>query len=108
MDYKDTQDRLQHERIASSLKDFDTFNIEFTKADGTTRKLRGTVKLSLVPDDKQPKGTGTPPTNPFVLKVFDLDINDWRSVDTRRVNFIYIQGEDESRRETIFAELSEK
>lgn len=108
MDYTDTQDRLQHERIAASLKDFNVFNIEFTKADGTVRKLRGTVKIDLVPAEKHPKGTGTAPSNPFVLKVFDLDINDWRSVDTRRVSFIYIQDSDESRRETIFAELSEK
>lgn len=53
-------------------------SIVFTKVDGTQRLMNCTKNMSLVPGDKHPKGDGKPtPAN--IIKVFDVDINEWRS-----------------------------
>lgn len=52
--------------------------ITFTKADGTERKLRCTLREELIPTDKAPKGTGRAVTE-TTQRVFDLDLGEWRS-----------------------------
>lgn len=51
--------------------------IEFTKKDGTLRKMRVTTKPTLVPEEQRPTGTRVP--SPDVQTVFDLDENHWKS-----------------------------
>lgn len=52
--------------------------IEFTKKDGTTRKMLCTLNENVIPRDKAPKNTGRA-KNDEVLAVYDLDKQEWRS-----------------------------
>lgn len=54
---------------------------KFTKKDGTVREMEGTRNINYVPGDKIPK-SGQPTqseSNPDFVKVFALDVNEWRS-----------------------------
>lgn len=54
--------------------------IEFEKADGSIRKLRGTLDLdNLISEEYHPKNEVDRKKNPDVQVVFDLDKNEWRS-----------------------------
>ena len=53
-------------------------NVEFTKKDGSLRKLICTLNEDRIPADKKPKGTGHT-KNDAVLPVFDMENNSWRS-----------------------------
>lgn len=54
--------------------------IEFEKADGSIRKLRGTLDLdNLIKEEYHPKKEVDRKKNPDVQVVFDLDKNEWRS-----------------------------
>lgn len=52
--------------------------ITFTKADGTERQLRCTLREDLIPADKAPKGTSRAITE-TAQRAFDLDLGEWRS-----------------------------
>jgi hypothetical protein len=53
-------------------------NVTFTKVDGSTRNMRCTLKDTFLPEQFRGKGTVlTEGSN--VLRVFDLDLNEWRS-----------------------------
>lgn len=62
-------------------------DIEFTKKDGTTRKMKCTRNLGFVPADKQPNGNGHATTG-STIQAFDLDINEWRSFNTTSLTHI--------------------
>lgn len=51
--------------------------VTFTKKDNTVRVMRCTNNLALIPTEKHP--TRTTSANPEVNRVYDLDINEWRS-----------------------------
>lgn len=51
--------------------------VTFTKKDNTVRVMRCTNNLNLIPSDKHPTKTVT--TNADISRVYDLDINEWRS-----------------------------
>lgn len=54
--------------------------ITFTKKDGTERQMRATLAESRIPTDKQPKSEGaTSQTSGSALRVFDTEIQEWRS-----------------------------
>lgn len=61
-------------------------NITFTKKDGTSRVLRGTLNQKLIPESAAPKGTQTRPDPEGVVRVFDLDIEQWRSFNVDSVS----------------------
>lgn len=52
--------------------------VTFEKKDGTERVMKCTLVMDDIPEEKQPKGTGSPST-PEVQKVFDLEKQEWRS-----------------------------
>lgn len=52
--------------------------VTFTKVDGSTRVLLGTLDPDEIPADKAPKGTGKA-ENPMVVALFDVEAQDWRS-----------------------------
>lgn len=60
-------------------------NLEFTKADGTTRKMLATRNNNLIPESQLPKevvlaeGEETKPENTDIVKCFDLEVMGWRS-----------------------------
>lgn len=70
------------EVIENNLKAGNTVTVTFTKKDGTQRVLRGTTNPKYIPpapvtENEKPKRAIA--SNPDVAKVFDLDINEWRS-----------------------------
>lgn len=53
--------------------------VTFTKKDGTERQMRCTLSESVIPVDKYPKdGTGSTVAG-SALRVFDTDVQEWRS-----------------------------
>jgi hypothetical protein len=64
--------------------------VEFTKADGTKRKMLCTLTEALIPEDarpkikvddevKEPEFNATPPAPPTAQRVYDLEKKAWRS-----------------------------
>lgn len=55
--------------------------VTFTKADGSERVLRGTLKSEYIPPVPTSDGEKTTKKRPNeeVVPVYDLDINDWRA-----------------------------
>ena len=56
--------------------------VVFTKADGTERTMRATLNSALIPADENSEAEKletTVPTPVYHQRVFDLDINQWRS-----------------------------
>jgi hypothetical protein len=61
--------------------------IEFTKKDGTTRKMTCTRNFGSIPADKHPKGTGHSVTG-TTIQAFDTEIQEWRSFNTESLTRI--------------------
>lgn len=58
--------------------------VEFKKADGSVRKMRATTNESFINYKPRTKGAvSAPPAG--VHRVWDLDINEWRSIRDDRV-----------------------
>ena len=57
--------------------------ITFTKINGSTRVLRATTLMSLIPEDQHPQiadlSKPLPKLNLDVIRCFDLDLDEWRS-----------------------------
>lgn len=51
--------------------------VVFMKKDGTVRTMVCTTNLAFIPVDLHPQGTGKYSIN--VQRVFDLELNEWRS-----------------------------
>ena len=60
--------------------------LEFTKKDGTLRKMNATLQESVLPP--QPATEKTKKENAEVISVWDLDVNAWRSVRYDSINEI--------------------
>lgn len=56
------------------------YDIEFTKADGTVRKMRATRMSDHIPSEKAPKKSTEIKDGQTYVHVFDLDILEFRSV----------------------------
>lgn len=52
-------------------------NVVFTKADGSERTMNCTLKLENIPEDQHPKSTIKSESDQ--IRVFDTDIDAWRS-----------------------------
>jgi hypothetical protein len=61
-----------------------TVYVTFTKKDGTIRHMNCTKNFDLIPADKHPTGSGGY-VNPDIIKVFDVDISEWRSFSEDQV-----------------------
>jgi hypothetical protein len=53
--------------------------ITFTKKDGTEREMHCTLIENRIPKDKQPKEPQVASTGGSAVRVFDTDIQEWRS-----------------------------
>ena len=51
----------------------------FNKKDGTVREMVCTLSMNHIPEDKQPKGTGTGTSKNEAIAVWDVRKEDWRS-----------------------------
>jgi hypothetical protein len=65
-------------------------SVTFTKMDGTSRIMNCTRSKDLIPLDKVPKGTGSEKLkeDKTTIRVFDTDIQDWRSFKVASVTDI--------------------
>jgi hypothetical protein len=76
--FKDDSDEALELKIKNALSDnLSEVRIKFTKKDGTERDMLCTLAESKIPKDKKPKSDTT--ITDEVLRVFDLEKQDWRS-----------------------------
>ena len=70
--------KYTREQIKARLQEPVDTNITFTKVNGEVRHIRCTTNLDAIPQESRPVGTERY-LNPDVIRVFDLDLNEWRS-----------------------------
>lgn len=59
--------------------------VTFTKKDGTQRVMRCTRNVEKIPSDKQPTTSSKETDKTDAVRVFDLDIQEWRSFNLSSV-----------------------
>jgi hypothetical protein len=72
---------LTYQEIVDTLRE-GVVNLSFTKVkDGEVRNMKATLVSDLIPADKMPKTDANANTekNQLAVRVFDLDLADWRS-----------------------------
>ena len=72
---------MTYEEIVNTLRE-GVVNLSFTKVkDGQVREMKATLVSDMIPEDKMPKTDANANTekNQLAVRVFDLDLNDWRS-----------------------------
>jgi len=72
---------MTYEEIVNTLRE-GVVNLSFTKVkDGEVRNMKATLVSDMIPTDKMPKTDANANTekNQIAVRVFDLDLNDWRS-----------------------------
>jgi hypothetical protein len=75
------ENEMTYEEIVNTLR-LGVVNLSFTKVkDGAVREMRATLVSDKIPEDKMPKTDVNSNTekNQIAVRVFDLDVNDWRS-----------------------------
>lgn len=66
--------------MLEALKDKNVImEVVFTKTDGTNRVMLCTQALELIPEDKHPSGESNTVYDENQVRVFDLEVNEWRS-----------------------------
>jgi len=76
--FKDVSDEALELKVKNALSDdLSEVRIKFTKKDGTERDMLCTLAESKIPEDKKPKSDTS--ITDEVLRVFDLEKQDWRS-----------------------------
>lgn len=80
----------------TKINDEKEVNIQFIKQNGELRLMRATLDFSIIPKDKLPKNSLNLANilkhidSNGILRVFDLDIKEWRSVPFNRVQYLEI------------------
>lgn len=72
---------MTYQEIIDTLRE-GVVNLSFTKVkDGEVRNMKATLVSDMIPADKMPKTDANANTekNQLAVRVFDLDIEDWRS-----------------------------
>jgi len=74
------------------LKKGDVIEVEFIKKDGSLRRMKCTLDFKRIPPDKRPKNTSLENilkliTKNKILRVFDVEKNDWRSIPFKSLIF---------------------
>ncbi len=70
-----------------------TVSIKFKKLDGTVRLMHCTLDFSKIPKEKHPKGVDLAKilkliNDKHILRVYDIEKQDWRSVPFDRVDYL--------------------
>jgi len=76
---------ITREDLVDRLKQ-SVVNVVFTKVDGSERTMNCTLKLENIPEDQHPKGTIKSESDQ--IRVFDTDIDAWRSFNFGSVKTI--------------------
>ena len=71
--------------VRTMLNSNSVVRIWFRKANKDIRCIRGTVKCGIVPLEHEPKGVLPSDPNDPQIRVFDLDIREWRSFKADRL-----------------------
>jgi hypothetical protein len=66
--------------------------VEFIKKDSSLRRMKCTLDFTKIPPDKRPKNTSLQDilkliTKNKILRVFDVEKNDWRSIPFKSLIF---------------------
>ena len=72
---------MTYQEIVDTLRE-GVVNLSFTKVkDGAVREMRATLVSDQIPSDKMPKtdSNANLEKNQVAVRVFDLDVQDWRS-----------------------------
>jgi hypothetical protein len=75
------QVKLNYKEIVDTLRE-GVVNLSFTKVkDGEVREMKATLLQDMIPEEKMPKTDANANTekNQLAVRVFDLDLEDWRS-----------------------------
>lgn len=84
--------QYQKDEMAIALSE-GVADLSFEKVkDGSIREMRATLKPALIPEDKMPKGNSVDQSvgGDTTLRVFDLDLNEWRSFRIDKVISFHI------------------
>lgn len=66
-----------------------TVSLVFVKKDGTERPMIATLNERLIPEDKQPKGTGKPLSEEStIVRAYDLEMEAYRSINAETTTII--------------------
>jgi hypothetical protein len=76
------------EMMVNILKGEQPVVVTFTKKDGTERVMKCTKNFDYIPEEKLPKTT-VPESD--VIRVFDLEISEWRSFNIESVKDFIIE-----------------
>lgn len=76
---------IMREDLVDRLKQ-SVVNVVFTKADGSERTMNCTLKLENIPEDQHPKGVIKSESDQ--IRVFDTDIQEWRSFNFSSVKTV--------------------
>lgn len=68
-------------QLQTDLREY-VAEVIFDKHDGSRRVMKCTLKRNFLPENYDPQSDG-PVTN--ILKVWDVEVHGWRSIDTTRV-----------------------
>lgn len=66
-------------KVVTALLNDNLVEVEFTKVNGDLRKMKCTKAVVHIPDDKLPAGNSISKLNEDVIRVYDVDVGDWRS-----------------------------
>ena len=84
-----TEGAVVKEDLLKKLRD-GVVEVVFTKKDESTRTMRCTLNMDMIPEEDHPKGTGSPGPE-TIMKVYELE-KGWRSFSVDRI--LSIDGED--------------
>lgn len=68
----------------------DVVEVNFTKNDGSERKMLCTLSQKRIPEEKMPKNSGKA-KNDDVISVFDIEKSDWRSFRVDSIRSIVLK-----------------
>ena len=66
--------------------------VNFTKKDGTERIMSCTTMSDRIPEEKHPIGESVKKENTDILRVYDIDVEGWRSFRVDSVNSFDLAG----------------
>ena len=69
----------------------ETVTVTFTKKDGTERIMNCTTNPSIVPKVEIKEGATPRKVSETTMRVFDTDINEWRSFTTKSIKHLSIE-----------------
>lgn len=75
---------LFKETLLAALRE-SVIDLTFVKKDGTYRDMKATLMMDLIPEDKRPKGVKAEQPQSAIMRVFDTELGEFRSVNAETV-----------------------